>query len=238
MATRNIVPRATGEGSIGTSAKTWGTVYADDIAVTNNVTASSFTGDLTGTASENLPLSGGTMTGKISFSETGEIGYRATTHDAEPRPLRQLVVSSTDIDHWGNGGGGKIALHTYDDTQTNTLEDGGFEILASNGLSSGEKKLIGKPDGSLAWGGVQITDGTLLTKRIVSTPTITSSTSNGITVTPPTVSGYQFVCWVNTSSEGGVYGTYIGQVSNRVWWLGSTPTGTHIDCTALYVRKW
>ena len=58
MATRNIVPRATGEGSIGTSAKTWGAVYADDIAVTNtivgNVTGNltgDVTGDVTGTAS-------------------------------------------------------------------------------------------------------------------------------------------------------------------------------------------
>lgn len=50
MATRNIVPRATGEGQIGTSAKTWSAVYANDIAVTNGVTASTFTGDLVGNA--------------------------------------------------------------------------------------------------------------------------------------------------------------------------------------------
>lgn len=31
MATRNIVPRADGEGSIGTLLKKWGAVYADDI---------------------------------------------------------------------------------------------------------------------------------------------------------------------------------------------------------------
>lgn len=30
MATRNIVPRATGEGSLGTSAKHWGNIYADN----------------------------------------------------------------------------------------------------------------------------------------------------------------------------------------------------------------
>ena len=37
MATRNIVPRATGEGQIGTSAKTWGAVYTDDLSVTNTI---------------------------------------------------------------------------------------------------------------------------------------------------------------------------------------------------------
>lgn len=48
MATKNIVPRADGEGSIGTSAKKWGNVYADNITVTTGLTASTFTGDLTG----------------------------------------------------------------------------------------------------------------------------------------------------------------------------------------------
>ena len=48
MATRNIVPRATGEGSIGTSAKTWGAVYADDIAVTDSITAAELNGHLKG----------------------------------------------------------------------------------------------------------------------------------------------------------------------------------------------
>ena len=64
MATRNIVPRATGEGSIGTSAKTWGAGYFDDISVTN-----SLVGNVTGTASENLPLSGGTMTGALTINQ-------------------------------------------------------------------------------------------------------------------------------------------------------------------------
>ena len=52
MATRNIVPRATGEGSIGTSAKTWGAGYFDDLTVTGQ-----------GSLSDYLPLAGGTMTG-------------------------------------------------------------------------------------------------------------------------------------------------------------------------------
>lgn len=67
MATRNIVPRATGEGQIGTSAKTWSAVYANDIAVTNGVTASTFTGDLTGDVT-------GDVTGTASKATADENG--------------------------------------------------------------------------------------------------------------------------------------------------------------------
>ena len=158
MATRNIVPRATGEGSIGTSAKTWGAVYADDIAVTDNVTAATFTGDLTGdvtgTASGNLALSGGTMTGAISFDVTGEIGYRSETHESTPRPCKQLVVSSTDIDHWLDEGGAKMSLHTYDSTGTNTAENGSFGLLATDGTNSAD--LVGYPNGDLKWVGKKV----------------------------------------------------------------------------------
>lgn len=38
MATRNIVPRATGEGSLGTSEKKWGAVYAGDATFSGTVT--------------------------------------------------------------------------------------------------------------------------------------------------------------------------------------------------------
>lgn len=98
-----------------------------------------------------LPLDGGTMTGAISFDETGQIGYRATTHTEPANPCKQLIVSSTDIDHWSDEGGAKITLHTYDSTQTNTDEDGGFSVLATDGTNS--KTLIGKPNGDLTWNG-------------------------------------------------------------------------------------
>lgn len=107
----------------------------DDIALSNNV----------------LALSGGTMTGAISFDATGEIGYRATTHTEPANPCKQLIVSSTDIDHWDDEGGAKITLHTYDSTQTNTDEDGSFSLLATDGTNS--KTLIGKPNGNLTWNG-------------------------------------------------------------------------------------
>lgn len=70
MATRNIVPRATGEGQIGTSAKTWSAGYFNDIAVTNGVTASTFTGDLTGDVTGDVT---GNLTGNVTGDVTGDV---------------------------------------------------------------------------------------------------------------------------------------------------------------------
>ena len=38
MATRNIVPRANGEGGLGTSEKKWGAIYAEDATFSGTVT--------------------------------------------------------------------------------------------------------------------------------------------------------------------------------------------------------
>lgn len=184
-----------------------------------------------------LSLTGGTMLAPIGFNALGQIGYRGTTHTDPNDICKQIVVTAGTVDSAWDDGNAKLCLHTYDDTGTNTAEDGGFALQTSDG-NGNSPFLEGKPNGSLKWAGVSLTDGTLLTTRTVSTPTITSSTSNGITVTPPTVSGYHFVCWVSTTSEGNVFATYISQTTNKAWWVGSTPTGAHIDCTALYVRKW
>lgn len=70
MATKNIVPRADGEGSIGTSAKKWGNVYADNITVTTGLTASTFTGDLTGDVTGNVT---GDVTGNVTGNLVGDV---------------------------------------------------------------------------------------------------------------------------------------------------------------------
>lgn len=70
MATKNIVPRADGEGSIGTSAKKWGNVYADNITVTTGLTASTFTGDLTGDVTGNVT---GDVTGNVTGDLVGDV---------------------------------------------------------------------------------------------------------------------------------------------------------------------
>ena len=153
MATRNIVPRATGEGQIGTSAKTWNAGYFNDVAVTNGVTASTFTGDLTGDVTGDVT---GNVTGatSVAFTTQGEVGFRDTTHTEPADICKQLILSSTDINHWGDEGGAKIALHSYDSTGTNTSEDGAFSILATNGTDSCELK--GKPNGSLTWNAAEM----------------------------------------------------------------------------------
>ncbi len=158
MATRNIVPRATGEGSLGTSSKKWGDVYADDITATNGVTASAFTGnvtgnltgdvtgnvtgDVTGTASGNLPLSGGTMSGSINYvddnSQTFGIGFSDANKD-------NIDVGWTYADGTGAG----IGLRSVDNTDA-----GAFNIYAKNGGTV--KTLIGTPAGVLTWGGNQV----------------------------------------------------------------------------------
>lgn len=88
MATRNIVPRGDGEGSLGTNVKKWGAVHTDSLAVNENATGPTpSSGDnstkLATTAfvqrelagftpsGSFLPLSGGTMTGDILW-ETGD----------------------------------------------------------------------------------------------------------------------------------------------------------------------
>jgi hypothetical protein len=114
-------------------------------------------------------------------------------------------------------------------------------ISAGNGTNRNFFTVYGDANGGVEYNNVSFTDGTFLTTRTVSTPTITSSTSNGIYITAPAVSGYKFVCWYASSSAGDVYATYFGQPSqetSKVWWVGTAITGTHIECWALYVRKW
>lgn len=134
MATRNIVPRATGEGSIGTSAKTWSAVYANDIAVTNGVSASMFTGNLTGTASGNLASSGGTMTGSINYVETGKVFSIGNTDPG-----------SVNLGwNWANRAGAGLGLRN-----TNYPSPGEFTLFARN--ANNTYSLTGKPDGTLTW---------------------------------------------------------------------------------------
>lgn len=98
-----------------------------------------------------LSVNGGTMYAPISFNTTGQIGYRGTAHSDNATILRQLVVSSGDIDNW-NDGNAKLALHTY--SADNSSEDGSFNLLATDGTNN--VTLQGKPDGDLKWNGKNI----------------------------------------------------------------------------------
>lgn len=141
MATRNIVPRADGEGSLGTNLKKWGAVYADDIAVTNGVTASTFTGDVTGdvtgTASGNLPLAGGTMTGDIVLSG-------ATIKNVANDSSTLICGGTSDAAY-----GAYLRLHGK-----NSSSAGLWGIRADNGTNNAT--LTGRADGTLTWDGKNV----------------------------------------------------------------------------------
>lgn len=150
MATRNIVPRATGEGSIGTSAKTWGAGYFDNLAVTNIITGN-VTGNVTGTASGNLPLSGGTMTGTIY--QNSVVPIQRNTNDS------YLQINGGN----GTNNGGNIILFGKSESRA-----GSFRLNANDGNTTGV--LQGNADGTLTWNSKSI-----LTKDNITTQEKTGS---------------------------------------------------------------
>lgn len=95
-----------------------------------------------------LPLLGGTMNGNIAWTK-GEIGYRTNTHTDPLVSCRQIIVTAGKVDSEWNDGNAKLALHTFDSTGVNTAENGGFDLLASDGTNSAS--LTGRPGGSLTW---------------------------------------------------------------------------------------
>lgn len=102
-----------------------------------------------------LPLDGSSkMTGAVSFDEQGEIGFRGTTHTNPSEVCKQLVATAGAVDSAWNDGNAKLCLHTYDNTGTNTAEDGGFALQTSDGTNA--PYLEGKPNGSLKWNGSNI----------------------------------------------------------------------------------
>ena len=87
-----------------------------------------------------LPLSGGTMTGNIRF-----------TNGAYITELNGSEYKSIDVANngWAAGGAG-LTLRKADSPK----ESGQFGLMASNGTQT--KTLIGTPGGSLMWNGVQL----------------------------------------------------------------------------------
>ena len=71
MATRNIVPRATGEGSLGTETKKWGNIYADNLHSSNPLPiANGGTGASTVAGARNA-LGLGNTTGALPIANGG-----------------------------------------------------------------------------------------------------------------------------------------------------------------------
>ena len=74
--------------------------------------------------------------------------------------------------------------------------------------------------------------------QVVST-TINKAYGSNVHVTAPTVSGYQFLCWAQVTTNGWVGSAYPSTPLNQsspIWIASSGQSGTgQIDCLALYV---
>lgn len=180
-------------------ALTGGSITGDvditgDLSVTGTITGN-LTGNVTGNATNDangnpiagtyLPLAGGTMTGNIAWTK-GEVGYRGTTHTAPYDPCRQMIVTAGTVDSEWNDGNAKLALHTFDSTGVNTAENGGFDLLASDGTNSAS--LTGRPGASLTWAGKNI-------------ERVNSSTSEGGAGYIRYENGLQ-ICWGGGTASG------------------------------------
>lgn len=126
-----------------------------------------------------LSLTGGTMLAPIGFNALGQIGFRGTTHTTPYDICKQMIVTAGTVDSAWNDGNAKLCLHTYDDTGTNTAEDGGFALQTSDGTNA--PYLEGKPNGSLKWNNNNVlTDGT--TGNIISKTGTGSATNTYVTL--------------------------------------------------------
>ena len=166
-----------------------------------------------------LPLSGGTMTGSI-YNGVGTIIRRS-----DNTGFTQINAGADDTSSY---------ISMYGKSHTDSA--GVINLRAIN--STNDKRLQLNPNGSMTWGGVSLTDGTLLTAK-TTTVSARSGTSS-YSITAPSASGYQFICWVMSASNGNVYPTYIANATSSsatVWAINPT-NNTSIVCTALYVRKW
>ena len=95
MATRNLAPRANGEGSLGTASKKWGSVYANDVIVGNRSITSAATSsnagmtklyDSTGTNTD------GTMTQNAVTSAINTLNTEVTVAQEDIASLQSAMT--------------------------------------------------------------------------------------------------------------------------------------------------
>ena len=174
-----------------------------------------------------LPLSGGTMTGSIQYVENGKVFA-----------IGHTTTGTVDLGWNGdNREGAGLGLRSAD-----VSNPGEFSLFARD--ANNDCTLTGKPDGTLTWGGKSITDGTFIKVQRVQIPVASGTDTNVGNATAPAISGYEFVAWIYTASDGGVYPCYCSGVLSETAtvWVPSShrsiANGTQISCYALYVRKW
>ncbi len=159
-------------------------------------------------ANDYLPLSGGTMTGGISYfgadSKTFGIGLSSATHD-------NIDIGWTYSNKYGAGAGFRSTSYTGD-------ESGGFNFWCTDGNTV--KRLIGKPDGTLTWSGTAISlNGHTHSYLPLSGGTMTGViTRNGIVVGTSSETSYtQYLGGTdNTSANIVLYGKNHSSQAGRV----------------------
>ena len=187
-------------------------------------------GKLTAVASGNLPLAGGTMTGDIEFYDDLFLGSPADKTDPSQKSIFAGLYSNKNNPH--DYGGIAFVNETVGTEQPKTI------ITAGNGTNRNYLTLYGNSAGGLSYNGVSFTDGTFITTRNVTTGLKPAS---GSSITAPAVSGYQFVCWVASTSNNAVVISYITPATSQtasLWYVGTAGNNVTFTCTALYVRKW
>ena len=136
MATRNIVPRATGEGSLGTETKKWGNIYADNLHSSNPLPiANGGTGATTVAGARNA-LGLGNTTGALPIANGGT---GATTAEQARTNLGIKDIATYDVLPIANGGTGATtasqacanigALPTSGGNITGSLSIGGYVVV-------------------------------------------------------------------------------------------------------------
>ena len=165
--------------------------------------------EVTRTDGKFLPLTGGTMNGNIEWTK-GAIGYRGTAHHDTSVINRQLVVSAGTVDSAWNDGNAKLCLHTYDDTGTNTAENGSFVLQASDGTNA--PYLEGKPNGELIWSGNNVITSAITGNVLSASGSFSTkqSTTEACRISTHAAGVWLIVGYADLSgSSSTVYNTYI-----------------------------
>jgi len=139
MATKNVVPRANGEGELGTSSKQWKKVNAQQFTGSIGVSASFFEGD----GSRLTNVGGGS-----SFSVTGDVNNRVITADGSSGGVGEANLTFD----------GSTLGVTGDATVSGVVTSDGFTI-GSAVITEGELERLDGASTTVAANKVVIADG-------------------------------------------------------------------------------
>lgn len=223
MATRNIVPRADGEGCIGTESKKWQSVNTKKVnaesvnstdAVIEKVSANTITStDLT-------IINGITTLQRNKAYEVGDIAYSKNLPSwayLECTTAGTTGASEPDFSSVSTSGGAIADGSVQWIVRTICAKD--YVDTLNNSLSNKIDNLFKIEYICIPW----------------------NTTEDSINISAPDKDGYNFFCWLSITSNGRVKLVYTNGITNKNT-IVFTPNGTEmngmsIDCFALYIKK-